>query len=179
MVDRGTCDEETKEPEGLPVLETRATSPGPLLRICPGVCQGSKCFTRLLRRPDAGDGPQDARSCLCDGRRSKASDGGSRGSLLYGELLPRGVHKALDARIWTRRGLLQCMTSAAARGKLLYKPFCSSPISNECMVWSLSLARFHVAERALLKTLAARDDCDAHSGSPVPPSRSHRMPTLS
>ena len=68
IVDRGTCDEETKEPEGLPVLRKRARR---ALDLCRGfvisVREGSVRFTPLLRGPDAGDGPQDARPCLCDG----------------------------------------------------------------------------------------------------------------
>ena len=65
----------------------------------------------------------------------RRDDGGDRGSLLYGELLPR-ASTALDETPGRGAELSSVYDLAAARGKLLYKRFCSSPISNEFMVWN-------------------------------------------
>ena len=93
-----------------------------------------------------------------DDRRRATED---RGSLLYGELLPRGVHKALDARHLDAARASSVYDLGCGTGKVALQAFLQFPNLKRVYGVELSLARFHVAERALL-ALAARDDCDAH-----------------
>ena len=111
------------------VLRNARDEPGPCRGFVLGQ-RGSKGLPHCYGGGRRGRAT-DARPCLCDGRRSKAGDGGSRVCCMA--VAPeRGVHKALDARHLDA-------ARAAARpgcgtGKFALKRFCSSPISKGCGV---------------------------------------------
>ena len=98
IVDRGTCDEETKEPEGLPVLRNARDEPWTFaedLSLAFAKAQSVLHDCYGGRTQETGHKTL-GHVCVTDDDRRRATE--DRGSLLYGELLPRGVHKALDAR---------------------------------------------------------------------------------
>ena len=98
IVDRGTCDEETKEPEGLPVLRNTRDEPWTFaedLSLAFAKAQSVLHDCYGGRTQETGHKTL-GHVCVTDDDRRRATE--DRGSLLYGELLPRGVHKALDAR---------------------------------------------------------------------------------
>ena len=161
IVDRGTCDEETKEPEGLPVLRNTRDEPWTFaedLSLAFAKAQSVLHDCYGGRTQETGHKTL-GHVCVTDDDRRRATE--DRGSLLYGELLPRGVHKALDARHLDAARASSVYDLGCGTGKVALQAFLQFPNLKRVYGVELSLARFHVAERALL-ALAARDDCDAH-----------------
>ena len=161
IVDRGTCDEVTKEPEGLPVLRNTRDEPWTFaedLSLAFAKAQSVLHDCYGGRTQETGHKTL-GHVCVTDDDRRRATE--DRGSLLYGELLPRGVHKALDARHLDAARASSVYDLGCGTGKVALQAFLQFPNLKRVYGVELSLARFHVAERALL-ALAARDDCDAH-----------------
>ncbi|KAJ8605221.1 hypothetical protein CTAYLR_000465, partial [Chrysophaeum taylorii] len=72
------------------------------------------------------------------------------GSLLYGELLPRGVNKALDERHLDARRATSLFDLGMGTGKVAMQAFLQFPNLRRVYGVELSSARFKVAEEALL-----------------------------
>lgn len=154
IVDRGPCDEETKEPEGLTKLQDEPWTFAEDLSLAFARAQSvlHDCYggrTQEIGHKTLGH------VCVTNDDRRRATE--DRGSLLYGELLPRGVHKALDSRHLDAGRATSVYDLGAGTGKVALQAFLQFPNLTKVHGVELSLARFHVAERALL-ALAARDD---------------------
>ena len=97
--------------------------------------------------------------CVTDDDRKKG-DRGSRESVVSYSAAGTGSH-SLDARHLDAARASSVYDLGCGTGKVALQAFLQFPNLKRVYGVELSLARFHVAERALL-ALAARDDCDAH-----------------
>lgn len=101
--------------------------------------------------------------CVTDDDKRRASE--TRGSLLYGELLPRGVNKALDPRHLDAARASSLYDLGMGTGKVALQAFLQFPNLARVHGVELSLARYEVAERALL-ALAATGEVSLLSHAP-------------
>mmetsp|Transcript_27726 Transcript_27726/g.85707 ORF Transcript_27726/g.85707 Transcript_27726/m.85707 type:complete len:377 (+) Transcript_27726:232-1362(+) len=164
IVDRGSAgNEETKEPEGLvargpPEPWTYAEDLSRQFARAQSVlhdCYGGR--TQETGHKTLGH------VCVTDDDKRRASE--TRGSLLYGELLPRGVNKALDPRHLDAARASSLYDLGMGTGKVALQAFLQFPNLARVHGVELSLARYEVAERALL-ALAATGEVSLLSHAP-------------
>jgi hypothetical protein len=88
--------------------------------------------------------------CVTDDDRKHANS--TRGSLLYGELLPRGVNRALDSRHLSALRMSQksLLDLGMGTGKVVLQVFLQCPNLTFVYGVELSLARFRIAQSAAL-----------------------------
>jgi len=87
--------------------------------------------------------------CVTEADKREADE--QKGSLLYGELLPRGVHKALDAQHLDAASATGLYDLGMGTGKVIMQAFLQHENLQRCYGVELSLARFKVAEKAALE----------------------------
>jgi hypothetical protein len=89
--------------------------------------------------------------CVTDEDRKHANS--TRGSLLYGELLPRGVNRALDSKHLNalKQGQQSLLDLGMGTGKVVLQVFLQCPNLNFVYGVELSSARFRVAQAAALQ----------------------------
>lgn len=89
--------------------------------------------------------------CVTDDDRKHANS--TRGSLLYGELLPRGVNRALDSKHLhaLKREHKSLLDLGMGTGKVVLQVFLQCPNLSFVYGVELSLARFRIAQSAALK----------------------------
>jgi len=92
-------------------------------------------------------------TCVTEDDKRAANE--SHGSLLYGELLPRGVNKALDERHLDARRATVLFDLGMGTGKVAMQSFLQFPNVRRVFGVELSSARYRLAEEAMLNL--ARD----------------------
>jgi hypothetical protein len=118
--------------------------------------------------------------CVLEEDREVAKS--TKGSLLYGELLPRGVNRALDSRHLdaTRQSTHTLLDMGMGTGKVVMQVFLQCLNLTDVYGVELSPARYRLAEAAALRMV---DLERLHDGSPTtpppPPSSTPASPTTS
>jgi hypothetical protein len=157
IVDRGASGEETKEPDGAGPSSSKAP-PEPWtysedLSTAFARAQSTMHECYGGRTQETG---HKTLGHICVTEEDKRSASESHGSLLYGELLPRGVNKALDGRHLDAQRASCLFDLGMGTGKVAMQAFLQFPNLKRVYGVELSLARYKVAERACLK-LASTD----------------------
>jgi hypothetical protein len=88
----------------------------------------------------------------------------NKGSLLYGELLPRGVNRALDSRHLDSHNGESLFDLGMGTGKVVLQVFMQCPHLKYVYGVELSHARFRIAESAALKMVEAGNCGPFHGG---------------
>lgn len=94
--------------------------------------------------------------CVTEEDRSMARD--AKGSLLYGELLPRGVNKALSPKHLRATHARVVFDLGMGTGKVAMQSFLQFPNLQRAFGVELSLARFKIAEKACFNLLRLHPD---------------------
>uniref|UniRef100_A0A7S3NGR3 DOT1 domain-containing protein n=1 Tax=Aureoumbra lagunensis TaxID=44058 RepID=A0A7S3NGR3_9STRA len=153
IVDRcnSTLSEETKEPDGI------FTTPG---KNCTEAWTFAEDLSLLYAKAQStlhecyGSRVQETghktvgHTCVTEEDKRRASQ--NRGSLLYGELLPRGVNKALDERHMDARRATILFDLGMGTGKVPMQAFLQFPNLKRVYGVELSVARYRLAEKAYL-----------------------------
>ena len=98
----------------------------------------------------------DGHMCVTDADRFLADESGS--SLLYGEVLPRGVHKMLDEDHLNAAGAKVLYDCGMGTGKLALQAWLQFRNLEKVVGIELAISRFTLGERALASLARARPD---------------------
>eukprot|EP00629_Pelagomonadales_sp_RCC1024_P015265 CAMPEP_0119273108 /NCGR_PEP_ID=MMETSP1329-20130426/9716_1 /TAXON_ID=114041 /ORGANISM="Genus nov. species nov., Strain RCC1024" /LENGTH=372 /DNA_ID=CAMNT_0007273281 /DNA_START=192 /DNA_END=1307 /DNA_ORIENTATION=+ len=156
IVDRGSGSEECKEPEGLGLAPRPNPEPWTYAEdLSLGFTRAQSALHECYGGRTQETGHKTlGHVCVTEEDKRRAQD--QHGSLLYGELLPRGVNKALDARHLDAARAATLFDLGMGTGKVAMQAFLQFPNLKRVQGVELSQARYKVAERAALE-LCARD----------------------
>lgn len=150
IVDRcnSALSEETKEPEGFSkgsLAEPWTFAEDLSLSYAKSQSTIHECYGRRVQ--ETGH-KTVGHTCVTEEDKRNACE--SHGSLLYGELLPRGVNKALDERHLDARRASSLYDLGMGTGKVAMQAFLQFPNLKRVYGVELSQARYKVAEEAML-----------------------------